>query len=156
MNKQVLNEICARLRYGVHIIHSGWNFEWDDELSTVERVTGIDEKFVYTKVVDTRNGEEYREDRHSIDLSDDKLLLRPMSDMTEEECDEVENILGAKCIFDFMTNGDIVIRNGYYTQKTIAKLYEFFYSRHLDINGLIDDNLAIDCSKMSIYDLKKL
>ena len=42
-----LRDLCARLPYGVKILHEGWNYEWDDELSTVERVVGIDDKFIY-------------------------------------------------------------------------------------------------------------
>ena len=81
----LLRDLSARLSYGVKILHEGWNYEWDDELSTVERVVGIDDKFIYTKVINTHNGEEYRDDKHTISLFDDKLFLRPMESMTEEE-----------------------------------------------------------------------
>ena len=57
----LLKDLSARLPYGVKILHEGWNWEWDDELSTVERVVGIDDKFVYTKVINTHNGKEYRD-----------------------------------------------------------------------------------------------
>ena len=53
------------LPYGVKDLHEGWNYEWDQELSTLERVIGIDDKFIYTKVIDN-NGEYYKTDRWPI------------------------------------------------------------------------------------------
>ena len=88
----LIKDLCARLPYGVNILHEGWNFEWDDELSIVEKVVGIDKNFIYTKVIDTHNGEEYRDDKLPIDTFDDKLFLRPMSSMTEEEKEEYCNL----------------------------------------------------------------
>ena len=88
----LLVDLCARLPYGVKILHKDWNYEWDDELSTVERVVGIDEDFIYTKVIDTHNGEEYRDDKWPIDTFDDKLFLRPMSSMTEDEKETYHNL----------------------------------------------------------------
>ena len=81
----VLKDLSSRLPYGVKILHKGWNYEWDDELSTIERVVGIDEEFIYTKVIDVRSGEEYKDDKWPISTFDDKLFLRPMSSMTEKE-----------------------------------------------------------------------
>ena len=41
-DKQLLfKDLCLRLPYGVKILHEGWDYEWDDELSTVERVVGL-------------------------------------------------------------------------------------------------------------------
>ena len=83
-----MKDLCTRLPYGVKILHKGWDYEWDDGLSTVERVVGIDDKFIYTKVIDTHNGQEYRDDKWPIDTFDDKLFLRPISSMTLEELEE--------------------------------------------------------------------
>ena len=69
--------------------------------------------------------------------------LRPMSSMTEEECDMVEEILGDKCIFDFMGNGDIVLKQGQFSQNKLAKLYDYYNSIHVDYRGLIEKGLAI-------------
>ena len=150
----LLADLCARLPYGIKILHEGWNYEWDDELSTVERVVGIDENFIYTKVIDTHNGEEYRDDKYCIDLFDDKLFLRPMSSMTEEECDMVEEILGDKCIFDFMSNGDIVLKQGQFSQNKLAKLYDYYASIHVDYRGLIPKGLALEAPE-GMYNIKE-
>lgn len=71
-----------------------------------------------------------------------KPYLRPMSSMTEEECDMVEEILGDKCIFDFMSNGDIVLKQGQFSQNKLAKLYDYYNSIHVDYRGLIEQGLA--------------
>ena len=78
-----------------------------------------------------------------------KLFLRPMSSMTEEECDKVEEIIGNDCIFDFMSNGDIVLHSGHFTQKTLSALYDFYNSIHVDYHTdeegktMIEKGLAV-------------
>ena len=77
-------------------------------------------------------------------IDDVKPYLRPMSSMTEEECDIVEEILGDKCIFDFMSNGDIVLKQGQFSQNKLAKLYDYYTSIHVDYRGLIPMGLALE------------
>lgn len=84
-----------------------------------------------------------------------KPYLRPMSSMSEEECDTVEEILGDKCIFDFMGNGDIILKQGQFSQNKLAQLYDYYNSIHVDYRGLIEENLAVDCTGLYIYDLNK-
>ena len=125
----LLVELCARLPYGIKILHEGWNYELDDELLTVERVVGIDDMLIYTKVIDTHNGEEYRDDSHSIDIFDDKLFLRPMSSMTEEE----------------QTYWDYVSSDGGWgiTEGLISECADWLNAHHFDYRGLIEKGLAI-------------
>lgn len=118
----LLKDLCARLPYGVKILHEGWNYEWDDELFTVERVVGIDDKFIYTKVINTHNGKEYLDDKHTIRLFDDKLFLRPMSSMTEKEEEEYEKFI----------------------RGSFEKQLEFYLRNHLDFRGLIPKGLALE------------
>lgn len=118
----LLKDLCARLPYGVKILHEGWNYEWDDELFTVERVVGIDDKFIYTKVINTHNGKEYLDDKHTIRLFDDKLFLRPMSSMTEKEEEEYEKVI----------------------RGSFEKQLEFYLRNHLDFRGLIPKGLALE------------
>lgn len=127
-NKELLlQDLSARLLYGVKILHEGWNYEWDDELSTIERVVGIDDKFIYTKVIDTHNGEEYRDDKWPIDTFDDKLFLRPMSSMTEEEKEEYHELCDSYygIYFDSVDSVD------------------WLNAHHFDYRGLIPKDLAI-------------
>ena len=132
----LLKDICGRLPYGVKILHEGWNYEWDDELSTVERVVGIDDKFIYTKVINTHNGEEYRDDKHTISLFDDKSFLRSMSSMTEEEKKEY-NLTKALSIVDYPT----------------LKSFDWLNAHHFDYRGLIPKGLAIEATE-DMYDIK--
>ena len=131
----LLKDLCSRLPYGVKILHEGWNFEWDEELSTVEKVVGIDEDFIYTKVINTHNGEEYRDDKWPIDTFDDKLFLRPMSSMTEEQEKEYNN-LNCYEVGCFP-----------HTEEAI----DYLIKNHFDYRNLINKNLAIDCTNLNIY-----
>ena len=132
----LLKDLSARLPYGVKILHEGWNYEWDDELSTVERVVGIDDKFIYTKVINTHNGEEYRDDKHTISLFDDKSFLRSMSSMTEEEKKEY-NLTKALSIVDYPT----------------LKSFDWLNAHHFDYRGLIKRGLAIEAPE-GMYNIK--
>ena len=128
----LLKDLCARLPYGVKILHEGWNFEWDDELSTVEKVVGIDKDFIYTKVINTHNGEEYRDDKWPIDTFDGKLFLRPMSSMTKEQEKEWLYTLSS----DYNITYDTV---------------DWCNKNHFDYRGLIEKGLAIDATGLNIY-----
>lgn len=136
-NKELLlRDLCARLPYGVNILHEGWNFEWDDELSTVEKVVGIDKDFIYTKVIDTNNGEEYRDHKLSIDIFDDKLFLRPMSSMTEEQKNEYQYIT------------ERWMNDSFYS---ISDSIDWLNKNHFDYRGLIPMGLALDATNLNIY-----
>lgn len=80
--------------------------------------------------------------------------LRPMSSMTEEEMDKIEEILGDKCIFDFMGNGDVSLHQGDFTQNILSKLYDFYNSIHVDYRGLISKGLALQAPE-GMYNIKK-
>ena len=67
-----------------------------------------------------------------------------MDSMTEEECDMVEVILGDENIFDFMRNGDIILKEGNFTQVMLSRLYDYFNSIHVDYRGLIPKGLALE------------
>ena len=106
----LLKELCTRLPYGVKVT-------WDGKYPLT--VT----PYIYCAIANENNINNIP-----------KLLLRPMLSMTEEECDKVEEIIGNNCIFDFMSNGDIVLHKGHFTQKTLSALYDFYNSIHVDCN----------------------
>ena len=137
----LLKELCARLPYGTIIRHEGWNYEWDDSFSTWERVVGIDDKFVYTKVIDTKTGEEYREDSWPISTFDDKPYLRPMTSMTEEEKQEL-SIQSSDLVF----NAAINAQQGYNIQTCAYNVFfvDFLNKHHFDYSGLIEKGLALE------------
>ena len=126
----LLKDLCARLPYGTIILHEGWNYEWDDSLSTWERVVGMDDEFVYTKVIDKRTREEYREDKWSISTFDDKPYLRPMSSMTEEEIKKFSVLEVGIHLF----KGPLIP-----SYNTL----DWLNAHHFDYRGLIEEGLAI-------------
>ena len=148
----LLKEIGARIHYGVKILHQGWNYEWDDELSTLEKVIGIDGKFIYTKVINN-NGEEYTLSKHTISLYDDKIYLFPLSSMTEEQ--KIECFKGTSLEID--KYGDISVKDDLYgnCQYTDLEMYleviEWLNKNHFDYRGLIEKGLAIDATDKIIY-----
>lgn len=135
----LLVDLCARLPYGVKV---NAQYKDGDGWKTEDRkILGLyEDGQVYLDCVYT-----------TIDCI--KPYLRPMSSMTEEECDKVEEIIGNDCIFDFMGNGDIVLHKGHFTQKTLSKLYDFYNSIHLDYHTddegktMIEKGLAIEVNK---------
>lgn len=124
----LVKDLRGRIGYNVKVLHESWNYEWDQELSLLERVVGIDDDFVYVRVIDTHTGEEYREDKHSIELYECKPYLRSMSDMTEEEKEEYN-----KCWVDSFLN-----------YETAYKMIDWLNSHHFDYRGLLEKNLAMD------------
>ena len=140
----LLKDLCTRLPYGTIILHEGWNYEWDDSISTWERVVGMDDEFVYTKVIDTKTGEEYREDKWPISTFDDKPYLRPMSSMTKEE--ENEYFLITERFYDVYTTNDTPAYTGerMVFVDDVEELIDFYNAHHFDYRGLIKKGLAIE------------
>lgn len=152
----LLKDLCARLPYGVKILHKGWNYEWDDELSTVERVVGIDEDFIYTKVIDTHNGEEYRDDKWPIDTFDDKLFLRPMSSMTEDESAELSYIISEwfdKELFYLTEEPFLEYALSRINYSISPLLFDWLNAHHFDYRGLIPMGLALEAPE-GMYNIK--
>ena len=134
----LLKDLCGRLPYRV-FCNMGLDYPLPLQRLFVDKLDGILLDFY-------EDGKDYQ-----VCLSEVKPYLRPMSDMTEEECDMVEEILGNKCIFDFMGNGDIILKQGQFSQNKLSKLYDYYNSIHVDYRNLINKNLAIDCTNLNIY-----
>ncbi|MBR6907112.1 hypothetical protein IKN40_01030 [bacterium] len=122
----LLKDLCARLPYKVKIEITWWVMDEGTCMNTTLEPDHIDQ------LLNDEDGD-----------AEIKPYLRPMSSMTEEECNMVEEILGDKCIFDFMSNGDIILKQGQFSQNKLAKLYDYYNSIHLDYRGLIERGLAL-------------
>ena len=150
----LLKDLSARLPYGVKFLRESWNYEWDQELSTLEKVTGIDERFIYTKVIND-NGEEYTSGRHTISLCDDKPYLFPLSSMTEEQYNSLyESGILNNCSHSYEyvnphIHGVSFIFKEFKTYS--LELIEWLNKNHFDYRGLIPMGLAIDCTNLNIY-----
>lgn len=125
-----LQDLCARVPYHPkgHVVNSCNGAECDEWLTCATFT-------MFTNI-----------------MNNTRLYLRPMSSMTEEECDMVEEILGDKCIFDFMSNGDIVLKQGRFSQNKLAKLHDYYNSIHVDYQGLIPKGLALEAPE-GMYNL---
>ena len=123
----LLKDLCARLPYGVKFLRESWNFEWDEELSVIEVLKGID-----------KDG--YINNTKVYTVDDIKPYLFPMSSMTEEEKEEYCQ-LQQRVIY----NSKGVIN------EDVTKYINWCYKKHLDINNLIPMELAIDATGLNIY-----
>lgn len=119
----LLKDLCSRLPYKVKV-----RFNYITTSPAI--LEGIDKDIIICDIA-------------TCELEDVKPYLRPMSSMTEEECDMVEEILGDKCIFDFIGNGDIILKQGKFSQNKLAELYDYYNSIHVDYRGLIEKGLAV-------------
>ena len=130
-NKQLLlKDLCARLPYGVKILHDGWDFDKDCDYSTIETLIGIDDRFIHTLWRD-------KKDKHSIveplSIIDYKPFLRPMLSMTEEE----------------ETTFEQLIKDIHYKSRpsTALRLVDWLDKNMFDHRGLIPLGLAIEVTE---------
>ena len=85
-----------------------------------------------------------------------KPILRPLSSMTEKESDELEDIIGCNFYIYVSGNGieieDIIIDpwggQSVLRMETLNRIYEWLFAHHFDVFNLIENNLAIDKTKM--------
>ena len=85
-----------------------------------------------------------------------KPILRPLSSMTEKESDELEDIIGCNFYIYASGNGieieDIIIDpwggQSVLRMETLNRIYEWLFAHHFDVFNLIENNLAIDKTKM--------
>lgn len=134
--KLLTKDLCSRLPYGVKV------------QTTFTRIDG--EKVNYGietfDLIAAANVFEYN-------LMEVKPYLFPLSAMTEEVCDEIEEILNEDGlpVYDFMSDGDIVFRQGEVSVRTFSKVIDCLDRNHIDHRGLIPLGLAIDATNKTIY-----
>jgi|SRR5688572_9480762 len=83
-----------------------------------------------------------------------KPLLRPLSDMTEEEHNKVAELLGypkpyrfyKKEWFKWYWEGEG--NEMFFAPAYITEVFRYLLSKHFDLFGLIESGLAIDASKI--------
>lgn len=136
MNKKdkelLLKELSARLSYGVmcKVEHRIGTFVVTDLYNKGNYVCGF-----------------FKEDNHShgYHIEEVKPILRPMSTMTKEERKEMGDILnncGLSPYGEIKASGeDNMLRC---TAKQSFLFLNYMYSKHFDINHLIDEGLAYE------------
>ena len=85
-----------------------------------------------------------------------KPILRPLSSMTEKESDELEDIIGCN-FYIYVSGNEIEIEENIIDpwdgksvlrMETLNRIYEWLFAHHFDVFNLIENNLAIDKTKM--------
>lgn len=123
----LLQDLCARLPYGVKIMFSSNGFRWDWE-QTLEEISQCEDG-------------EYAINGWGIHGI--KPYLRPMSSMTEEEIIEFNNIPSTK--------NYTIIKDDLPWDVANYKQIDWLNAHHLDFRNLIERGLAIDCTNLNIY-----
>lgn len=123
----VLKDACARLPYNCCRIY----YEYIDDLSH--------ETHGYSITLNTHYIYEFENDKGII-----KPYLRPMSSMTEEERKEYNDIVKNTIDFYDCPKSDSVC--------FLSVLIDWLNKHNFDYRGLIPMGLAIDCTKLDIYD----
>ena len=134
-NKEILiKDLCARLPYGVKVLFENKVFSIDYISAEYEEIK-----------LDTP-------DNYTLNISNVKPYLFPLSSMTREQLFDVQEIIGKNEIeiedgFLHIINSD---RNTI-TYLEILAVLEWFYKNHFDIDNIIPKGLAIDATGLNIY-----
>ena len=122
MNKEkLIRDLCARLPYGVKVLY-------DNKVFSIDYVSSIHEEIK----LDTR-------DNYTINVSDVKPYLFPLSSMTEEQK-----------MFLKQQNWCIAISTSGTVETTVEGI-DWLNKNHFDINNLIPIGLGIDATGLNIY-----
>ena len=122
MNKEkLIRDLCARLPYNVKVLY-------DNKVFSIDYVSSIHEKIK----LDTC-------DNYTLDVSDVKPYLFPLSSMTEEQK-----------MFLKQQNWCIAISTSGTVETTVEGI-DWLNKNHFDINNLIPIGLAIDATGLNIY-----
>ena len=122
MNKEkLIRDLCARLPYDVKVLYDNKVFSIDYVSSKYEEIK-----------LDTC-------DNYTLDVSDVKPYLFPLSSMTEEQK-----------MFLKQQNWCIAISTSG-TVETTGEGIDWLNKNHFDINNLIPIGLAIDATGLNIY-----
>ena len=122
MNKEkLIRDLCARLPYGVKVLY-------DNKVFSIDYVSSIHEEIK----LDTR-------DNYTINVSDVKPYLFPLSSMTEEQK-----------MFLKQQNWCIAISTSGTIETTVEGI-DWLNKNHFDVNNLIPIGLGIDATGLNIY-----
>ena len=123
MNKEILiRDLCARLPYGVKVLY-------DNKVFSIDYVSSIHEEIK----LDTR-------DNYTINVSDVKPYLFPLSSMTEEQK-----------MFLRQQNWCIAISTSGTIETTVEGI-DWLNKNHFDFRGLIEKSLALDATNLGVYE----
>ena len=123
MNKEkLIRDLCARLPYDVKVLY-------DNKVFSIDYVSSIHEEIK----LDTR-------DNYTINVSDVKPYLFPLSSMTEEQK-----------MFLRQQNWCIAISTSGTVETTVEGI-DWLNKNHFDFRGLIEKSLALDATNLGVYE----
>ena len=123
MNKEkLIRDLCARLPYAVKELY-------DNKVFSIDYVSSIHEEIK----LDTR-------DNYTINVSDVKPYLFPLSSMTEEQK-----------MFLKQQNWCIAISTSGTIETTVEGI-DWLNKNHFDFRGLIEESLALDATNLGVYE----
>lgn len=118
----LLRDLCGRLPYGVKVL-------FENKVFSVDYISAIYEE-IHLDIPDN----------YTVDISDIKPYLFPMSSMTDWEKEEYCQ-LQQRVIYN--SKGPV--------NEDVTKYINWCYKKHLDINNLIPIGLAIDATDLNLY-----
>lgn len=131
-NKELLlKDLCARLPYDVKVLYDNKVFNID-YVSSIYKEIKLD---IY--------------DKYTLDISDVKPYLFPLSSMTDEQKKYINNRWNINENFDFEIDpncGKYFVDLG-----DVIDYINWLNKNHFDYRGLIKKGLAIDCTNLNIY-----
>lgn len=132
----LLKDLCARLPYGVKVLYK-------NKVFSVDYISAIYEEIKLDIP-----------DNYTIDISEIKPYLFPLSSMTEEQKSYLHNYTN----FEINLFGDLVVKvfdeDDDYISTDISDCMSFInwlIKNKFDIYGLIPKGLAIDATNLNIY-----
>jgi hypothetical protein len=122
----LLNDLCARLRYGVKISVQSWD---EREMEYIDKVD----------VLYSVNRDEYIQsanEDYDFSIEDIKPYLLPLSSMTEGQKKELQSLM---------------ISDSYGILYHTLESFNYMCKNNIDFRGLIPKGLAIDATGKNIY-----
>ena len=114
----LLKDLCARLPYNVKVLY-------ENKVFSVDYISAIYEEIKLDIP-----------DNYTLDISEVKPYLFPMSSMTEEQRNEY-NYITERWMYD--------------SSYSISDSIDWLNAHHFDYRGLIEKGLAIDATGLNIY-----
>ena len=163
LKELLLKDLCARLPYGVIgqcEIDASYYTSFDTKPQTHKFnavVYGIkDDSLLVSPMIENQDELEFANEEiaDGVDILDFKPYLFPLSSMTEEQRNDISKLLIATQN-EFSPYGELNMK-GYdnlfiCSVKQSNALINYCLANHLDINGLIEKELAIDATGLDIY-----
>ena len=137
----LLQDLCSRLPYGVKVLYKHSVFDIDYISSMYEEV--------HLDIVDN----------YTIGISEVKPYLFPMSSMTEEQTEEIHNLIyqGVSESVDETKEWLKIRKENDLRPITLTYILSYklvidwFCKNHFDYRDLIPKGLAIDCTNLNVY-----